>query len=76
MKKLKYAALVVAALCATRAAEAANVQRERLDKLNGKALGRVIYRGATLIDGTRRAARRHGHHRQGRPHRSRLPAAG
>jgi hypothetical protein len=56
MKKLKYAAIVVAALCASARKPKANVQRERLDKLNGKALGRVIYRGATLIDGT--AARR------------------
>ncbi|MYM22015.1 amidohydrolase family protein [Duganella sp. FT135W] len=59
--KLKYAAFIIAALCATAyAAEEkpkANVQQERLDKLNGKALGRVIYRGATLIDGTTAAPR-------------------
>lgn len=59
--KLKYAAIVVAALGASaQAAEEkpkANVQQERLDKLNGKALGRVIYSGATLIDGTVAAPR-------------------
>ncbi|WP_343732823.1 amidohydrolase family protein [Duganella sp.] len=59
--KLKYAAIVIAALCASaHAAEEkpkANVQQQRIDKLNGKALGRVIYRGATLIDGTAAAPR-------------------
>lgn len=53
---LKHAVIAIAALCgAVHAAEEkpkANVQQERLDRLNGKALGRVIYRGATLIDGT------------------------
>jgi imidazolonepropionase-like amidohydrolase len=53
--KLKYAAIVVAALCTS--VHAANIQQERLDKLNGKALGRVIYSGATLIDGTTAAPR-------------------
>ena len=33
------------------------VQQERLDKMAGKAAGRVIYRGATLIDGTGAAPR-------------------
>jgi len=59
--KLKYAAIVVAVLCASvQAAEEkpkANVQQDRLNKLNGKALGRVIYSGATLIDGTNAAPR-------------------
>jgi imidazolonepropionase-like amidohydrolase len=59
--KLKYAAFVIAALCATaHAAEEkpkANVQQDRLNKLNGLALGRVIYSGATLIDGTSAAPR-------------------
>jgi hypothetical protein len=60
---LKYTAitLAIAAFCAcAHAAEEkpkANVQQERLDKLSGKALGRVIYRGATLIDGTAAAPR-------------------
>jgi hypothetical protein len=54
----KYTAitLAIAALYApAHAAEEkpkANVQQDRLNKLAGKALGRVIYRGATLIDGT------------------------
>jgi len=38
-------------------AGAADAQQERLDKLSGKAIGRVIYRGATLIDGTSAAPR-------------------
>jgi hypothetical protein len=57
-------ALAVAALCGLASAHAAdaekpkaNTQQERLDKLSGKALGRVIYRGATLIDGTAAAPR-------------------
>jgi hypothetical protein len=63
LKPLKYAVLTlaIAALCGTaHAAEdkpKANTQQERLDRLNGKALGRVIYRGATLIDGTSAAPR-------------------
>lgn len=64
--KLKYAAiaLVVATnACVAGAVHAAeekpkaNVQQDRLNKLNGKALGRVIYHGATLIDGTAAAPR-------------------
>ncbi|WP_170304197.1 amidohydrolase family protein [Duganella radicis] len=54
--KLKYAVIALAALCAS---VQANTQQERLDKLNGKALGRVIYRGVTLIDGTAAAPRAH-----------------
>lgn len=58
---LKYAVMALAALLgAAQAAEEkpkANVQQERLDKLSGKALGRVIYRGATVIDGTAAAPR-------------------
>ncbi|TFW20962.1 amidohydrolase family protein [Duganella callida] len=59
---MKYAAitLAIAALCAHAAADdkpKADTRQERLDKLNGKALGRVIYRGATLIDGTDAAPR-------------------
>jgi hypothetical protein len=59
----KYTAitLAIAALYApAHAAEEkpkANVQQDRLNKLAGKALGRVIYRGATLIDGTAAAPR-------------------
>lgn len=61
----KYAAfgLAIAALCAGAAAittddtPKANTEQARLDKLTGKALGRVIYRGATLIDGTAAAPR-------------------
>jgi hypothetical protein len=53
--------LAIAALCVqAHAAEEkpkADVQQQRLDKLAGKALGRVIYRGATLIDGTAAAPR-------------------
>ncbi|MBV7534864.1 amidohydrolase family protein [Duganella sp. sic0402] len=50
-------AVTVLSLATAFGAGAANVQQERLDKLNGKALGRVIYRGATLIDGTSAAPR-------------------
>jgi hypothetical protein len=49
---LKYAALALSIATLAAHAGTANTQQERLDKLNGKALGRVIYRGATLIDGT------------------------
>jgi hypothetical protein len=51
--------VTVLSLATAFAAGAANVQQERLDKLNGKALGRVIYHGATLIDGTSAAPRAH-----------------
>jgi hypothetical protein len=60
---LKHAAIAIALAAAFSGVQAAeekpkaNVQQERLDKLNGKALGRVIYRGATLIDGTAAAPR-------------------
>jgi hypothetical protein len=61
IKKYTAIALAIAALCApAHAAEEkpkANVQQDRLNKLAGKALGRVIYRGATLIDGTAAAPR-------------------
>jgi hypothetical protein len=53
---LKHATIALA-LTTAFSAGAADVQQERLDKLNGKALGRVIYRGATLIDGTSAAPR-------------------
>jgi hypothetical protein len=63
---LKYAAIALAVVtnaCAVAAVHAteekpkANVQQDRLNKLNGKALGRVIYSGATVIDGTSAAPR-------------------
>jgi hypothetical protein len=61
-KKYTAIALALAALHATAHAAdeekpKANTQQARLDKLSGKALGRVIYRGATLIDGTAAAPR-------------------
>jgi hypothetical protein len=60
-RKYTTIALAIAALHAPAyAAEEkpkANVQQDRLNKLAGKALGRVIYRGATLIDGTAAAPR-------------------
>lgn len=62
LKKHTMIAVAIAAACAsTHAADVekpkANTQQERLDKLSGKALGRVIYRGAMLIDGTAAAPR-------------------
>ena len=55
---LKHTVIALSLLaCFTGAAAAADAQQARLDKLNGKALGRVIYRGATLIDGTTASAR-------------------
>jgi hypothetical protein len=63
LNTLKYAALALAIAALFPAAHAAeekpkaNTEQQRLDKLNGKALGRVIYRGATLIDGTSAAPR-------------------
>ncbi|MYM28092.1 amidohydrolase family protein [Duganella sp. CY15W] len=54
---LKYAALALSIATLAAHAGTANTQQDRLDKLNGKALGRVIYRGATLIDGTPSAPR-------------------
>ncbi|NGZ87207.1 amidohydrolase family protein [Duganella aceris] len=61
-KKYTAIALALAALHATAHAAdeekpKANTQQARLDKSSGKALGRVIYRGATLIDGTAAAPR-------------------
>ncbi len=59
MKKI----LAIAALAAYGAhlsqasAGDAQAQQEHLDKLAGKASGRVVYRGATLIDGTGAASR-------------------
>ncbi|WP_373987107.1 amidohydrolase family protein [Duganella sp. BuS-21] len=63
---LKYAAIALAVVtnaCTAATVHAAeekpkaNVQQDRLNKLNGKALGRVIYSGATVIDGTSAAPR-------------------
>lgn len=55
--KLKSTILAAAIAISFNAAAAVDTQQARLDKLNGKALGRVIYRGATLIDGTSTAPR-------------------
>lgn len=54
---LKYAALALGIATLAAHAGTTNTQQDRLDKLNGKALGRVIYRGATVIDGTPSAPR-------------------
>lgn len=49
--------IIAAALAFSAGAGAADKQQQRLDTLNGKAQGRVIYSGATLIDGTAAAPR-------------------
>nr|WP_315249143.1 amidohydrolase family protein [uncultured Duganella sp.] len=54
--KLK-STILAAAVAVSFNAAAVDTQQARLDKLSGKALGRVIYRGATLIDGTSAAPR-------------------